>query len=97
VAELRDSKRMTVTLWANPGKTYLAKLRELSPDTDEVTRTYAARVTILEPGAEVRLGMTATVFTPDVEGDRAVRLPLTAIHDPPARHACGWSMRRARA
>jgi hypothetical protein len=52
VAELRDAKRMTVTLWANPGKTYLAKLRELSPDTDEVTRTYAARVTILEPGAE---------------------------------------------
>jgi RND family efflux transporter MFP subunit len=82
VAELRDAKRMTVALWSNPGRTYLAKLRELSPDTDEVTRTYAARVTILEPGSEVRLGMTATVFTPDVEGDRAVRLPLTAIHDP---------------
>jgi multidrug efflux pump subunit AcrA (membrane-fusion protein) len=22
------------------------------------------------------------VFTPDVEGDKAIRLPLTAIHDP---------------
>ena len=81
VAELRVAKRMTVSLWSNPGKTYLAKLRELSPDTDEVTRTYAARVTILDPGPEVSLGMTATVFTPDVEGDKAVRLPLTAIHD----------------
>src|SRR6185436_5802066 len=68
IAEIRDAKRMTVSLWSQPGKTYLARLRELSPDTDDVTRTYAARVTILEPGAEVRLGMTATVFTPDVEG-----------------------------
>jgi membrane fusion protein, multidrug efflux system len=80
VSELRDAKRMTVQLWAHPGKTYLARLRELSPDTDEVTRTYAARISILEPGPEVRLGMTASVHTPDVEGARALRLPLTAIH-----------------
>jgi RND family efflux transporter MFP subunit len=82
VAELREAKRMLVTLWANPGKTYLAKLRELSPDTDQVSRTYAARITIQEPGPEVGLGMTASVFTPDVAGDRAIRLPLAAIHDP---------------
>ena len=81
VAEIRNAKRMTVSLWANPTKTYLAKLRELAPDTDEVTRTYAARVTIQDPGPEVRLGMTASVFTPDVEGERAIRLPLAAIHD----------------
>jgi len=80
VAELREAKRMTVSLWAHPGKTYLARLRELSPDTDEVTRTYAARISILDAGPELLLGMTATVHTPDVEGSRAVRLPLTAIH-----------------
>ena len=89
VAELREAKRMTVSLWSKPGKTYLARLRELSPDTDEVTRTYAARVTILDPGPEVSLGMTATVFTPDIEGDKAVRLPLTAIHDS-AGTPCVW-------
>jgi RND family efflux transporter MFP subunit len=82
VAELRDARRMTISLWAQPGKTWIGKLRELSPDTDEVTRTYAARVTIQDPGPDVRLGMTATVYTPDVEGERAIRLPLTAIHDP---------------
>jgi multidrug efflux system membrane fusion protein len=80
VAELREARRMTVQLWAHPGRTYLARLRELSPDTDEVTRTYAARVSILGAGPEVRLGMTASVRTPDIEGERAVRLPLTAIH-----------------
>ncbi len=81
IAELRDARRMTVSLWAQPGKSYLAQLRELAPDTDEVTRTYAARVTIREPDADVRLGMTATVFTPDVEGAQAIRLPLASIHD----------------
>ena len=81
IAELQGARRMTVSLWANPNKRYLAKLRELSPDTDEVTRTYAARVTIQDPDAEIHLGMTATVFTPDVEGAHAIRLPLTAIHD----------------
>lgn len=81
IGELRDARRMTISLWAYPGKTYLGKLRELSPDTDEVTRTYAARITIQAPGPEVRLGMTASVFTPDVEGTRAIRLPLSAIVD----------------
>lgn len=82
ISEVRDAKRMTISLWSNPGKTYLGKLRELAPDTDEVTRTYAARITLQDPGPEVRLGMTATVFNPDVEGTTAIRLPLTAIHDP---------------
>jgi RND family efflux transporter MFP subunit len=81
VAELRDARRMIVTLWAQPGKTYLGKLRELSPDTDSVTRTYGARIAIKDPDAEVRLGMTATVFTPDTEGAKAIRLPLASIHD----------------
>jgi RND family efflux transporter MFP subunit len=81
IAELRDAKRMTVSLWSQPGKTYLAALRELAPDTDEVTRTYAARITIKDPDPAVRLGMTATVFTPDVEGAQAIRLPLASIHD----------------
>lgn len=80
VEELRRAQRLTVSLWANPGKTYLGRLRELSPDTDEVTRTYAARISILDPGPEVLLGMTATAYAPDVAGSRAVRLPLTAIH-----------------
>jgi RND family efflux transporter MFP subunit len=81
VDELRKAKKMTVSLWANPGKTYNARLRELAPDTDEVTRTYAARVTVLDPDATLRLGMTASVHIPDVEGATTVRLPLTAVYD----------------
>jgi multidrug efflux system membrane fusion protein len=81
VAELRNAKRMTVSLWAKPGKTYAGMLRELSPDTDSVSRTYAARIAVKDPDADVRLGMTASVFTPDVEGAQAIRLPLASIYD----------------
>ena len=54
-------------------------LRELAPDTDSVTRTYSARISVKQPDASLRLGMTASVFAADVEGARAIRLPLTAI------------------
>jgi RND family efflux transporter MFP subunit len=81
VAELRKAKSMTVSLWANPGKPYGGKLRELAPDTDEVTRTYEAKVTVLDPDASLLLGMTASVRVPDVQGSTAVRLPMTAVYD----------------
>src|SRR5205807_6598518 len=55
------SARATVTLWAAPGESYPAVLRELSPTADPVTRTYQARFTIQKPGPKVVLGMTATV------------------------------------
>jgi RND family efflux transporter MFP subunit len=81
VDELRQAKALQVSVWAHPGKTYGGALRELAPDTDSVTRTYAARITVQHADHALRLGMTATVFAPDVEGARAIRLPLTAIYD----------------
>jgi len=81
VAELRRARALTVTLWAQPGRKYAGALRELSPDTDSVTRTYAARVTVKDADAALGLGMTASVFAPDVEGGSAIRLPLTAVYD----------------
>lgn len=82
VDELRQATRLRVSLWAQPGKTYDGTLRELAPDTDSVTRTYSARIAIKHPDSALRLGMTASVFAPDVEGAQAIRLPLTAIYDP---------------
>ncbi len=58
------------------------KLRELAPDADSVTRTYSARISIQESDPELlRLGMTASVIAPDVDGTGVVRVPLTAIVD----------------
>jgi RND family efflux transporter MFP subunit len=82
VDELRKAKTLQVAVWAHPGKTWTGTLREMAPDTDNVTRTYSARISIHDPDpAELRLGMTASVFAPDVDGNAAIRLPLTAIVD----------------
>ncbi|MFZ5841571.1 MAG: efflux RND transporter periplasmic adaptor subunit [Pseudomonadota bacterium] len=79
VDELRNAKQMSITLWANPDKRYQASLRELAPATDELTRTYAARIRIENPDAAIRLGMTASLHVPNIEGATAIRLPLTAV------------------
>jgi RND family efflux transporter MFP subunit len=82
VDELRKAKSLQVTVWAHPGQSWTGTLRELAPATDSVTRTYSARIAIQQPDpALLRLGMTASVFAPDVDGSGAIRLPLTAIVD----------------
>ncbi|WP_245589189.1 efflux RND transporter periplasmic adaptor subunit [Chitinimonas koreensis] len=81
VGELRAAGELGVTLWAAPGKRYAAKLRELAPDTDPVTRTYAARITVLDPDEALGLGMTANVLLPGQAGETGFHLPLTAIYD----------------
>jgi RND family efflux transporter MFP subunit len=82
VDELRNARKLQVSVWAYPGRTWAGTLRELAPDTDSVTRTYSARITIVDPDpALVRLGMTASVLAPEVDGKGAIRLPLTAVVD----------------
>jgi multidrug efflux system membrane fusion protein len=81
VDELRQAKALQVSAWARRGKSYQGTLRELAPDTDSVTRTYSARISVKDADAGLMLGMTATVFAADVDGTRAIRLPLTAIHN----------------
>ena len=73
LAEARSSKA-TVQLWSGPGRNFTARLRELSPQADAATRTYAARFTIDNPDNSVALGMTATVtlsHSADVVGGEA--------------------------
>ena len=72
--------RATVTLWSQPDKVYAAKLRELTPSADPATRTYPARFTLEDAGAQIELGMSATVTIADASPSVA-RLPLGAILD----------------
>jgi RND family efflux transporter MFP subunit len=68
-----------VTRWSDPGKKYVAKLRELAPAADPATRTYLAKFSL--PGADdaVALGMTATLTLADPATERVARLPLSAL------------------
>jgi len=80
LAEIRAAKEITVSLWAAPDTRLRGELRELAPAADPATRTYAARVRLLSPPPEVRLGMTARV---QVGGGAANTLlvPLSAVLD----------------
>ncbi|MGA0612817.1 efflux RND transporter periplasmic adaptor subunit [Caldimonas sp. KR1-144] len=82
IDELRRVQALKVSVWAHPDRQWTGVLRELAPDTDNVTRTYSARITIRDFDPTVlRLGMTASVFAPDIEGTSTIRVPLTAIVD----------------
>jgi RND family efflux transporter MFP subunit len=73
------TSRASVRLWANPKRRFAARLRELSPQADPTTRTYAARFTIENPDDTVALGMTATVTLSHAIDTAFAKLPLSAI------------------
>ncbi|SAI66188.1 HlyD family secretion protein [Bordetella ansorpii] len=85
LAGLRIGQRATVTLPAAPGRTLQATLRELSPAADARTRTFRARFTLHDAGAEARLGMTANIALDQArDGTATYTLPSTALfHDGP--------------
>lgn len=73
---LKVGQAATVALWS--GKPYRGVLRELAPMADAATRTFAARVAIVDADEAVALGMTATVrFARDTAS--AIIVPLAAL------------------
>src|SRR3984893_1967076 len=78
LAEARQSDA-SVRLWSDPNRRFSARLRELSPQADATTRTYAARFTIENPDDTVALGMTRTVVLSRPTDTRVAKVPLAAI------------------
>lgn len=71
----------TVTLWSEPDKKYVAKLREIAPAADPATRTYLAKFSLPGAGDTVSLGMTATLTLADAATERVAKLPLSALYN----------------
>jgi len=69
----------TVRLWSDRDRSHNAALRELSPQADAASRTYAARFTIQDADDTVAFGMTATVTLSPAANASVARLPLSAI------------------
>ena len=65
--------------WSEPDKVYVARLRELAPSADQMTRTYQAKFSLPGVGDDVQLGMTATLTLSEHESERVARLPLSAL------------------
>ena len=80
IGELTGAKQLFVVLWANPQKLYPARVREVSPSVDAVTRTFAVRVAIANPDAALQWGMTANVGVLGDGAPNAAVLPSTSIY-----------------
>ena len=76
---VRAAQGASFELWSDPGRRHAARLRELSPSADPVTRTYAARFSVLEPPEFIGLGMTATLGFERPDPTPVAEVPLSAI------------------
>jgi len=78
LADVRRAKA-TVRLWSDRDRTFQARLRELAPQADSATRTFAARFTIQDADDSVAFGMTAMVNLERSGEAPVARLPLAAV------------------
>lgn len=80
VVGLRPGVAADISLWSG-SKSYRGRLRELAPAADPATRTYPARVTVLDADEALALGMTATVRFVDAKpAQSALVVPLAALY-----------------
>jgi RND family efflux transporter MFP subunit len=76
-----------VTLWAQPGRRYEGRLRELSAAADPQSRTFLAKVTIVDAGADVQLQMSADVAATANAKSDTFTLPASALFHKEAKAA----------
>jgi multidrug efflux system membrane fusion protein len=80
LAELARAERIVVVLVAEPQKPYRAKVREVAPAVDPVTRTFAVRVSVSDPAPALHWGMTANVVLAARGAPSTSLLPSTSIY-----------------
>ena len=81
LAEVRATTDVTLGLWADPTVKLRGRVREIGAMADAVTRTFAVRMTVLDPPPGLlALGMTATVRFGG-SGAPVAALPATALFD----------------
>ena len=76
---VREAEAASFELWSDPGHRHAAKLRELSPSADPMTRTYPARFSVIDKPAFIGLGMTATLSFERPDAQPVAEVPLAAI------------------
>lgn len=79
VDRLKVGAPVDVALWVDPSHSFPGLVRELSASADPATRTYAVRVRIPQPPADMKLGMTASVRLQGSERPNVIRMPVAAL------------------
>lgn len=72
--------RLDVALLSDPTKKAVAKVREVSPIADPITRTFTVKLSLENPPPEMRLGSTVSV-TGRGKGQSVVSLPPSALFE----------------
>ncbi len=80
IGELARAKQIVVALVADPRTLYRARVREIAPAVDPVTRTFAVRVAIVDPSPALQWGMTANVGLSGDVAAGATLVPLPSIY-----------------
>ena len=79
VVLMKKATGFVATLDAITNKSYTAKLRELSPAADPASRTYSARLSVIDADDALTIGMSATVRL--AFGDaQAIVVPNSALY-----------------
>jgi len=79
VGRMHEGMPVQVSLWAGGGAPIAGSIRELASSADPATRTYTLRVSVPQPPAEMKLGMTASVRIPLGGLPKLIHLPLGAL------------------
>ncbi|MGL5003444.1 MAG: efflux RND transporter periplasmic adaptor subunit, partial [Casimicrobium sp.] len=79
VAQMKKASGFIAIFDALPGKHFKATLRELSPAADPASRTYAARLSIIDETDEIKLGMSATLRS-ELAQAKSIVIPNTALY-----------------
>ncbi|MGF6901292.1 efflux RND transporter periplasmic adaptor subunit [Paraburkholderia sp. GAS348] len=88
LAALSIGQTAKVSLAALPGRSFTARVRELSPAADPQSRTYRAKLTLDNPGPDVRLGMTADIaLSAPSPSDSAANSSANSAANPAANSA----------
>ncbi|MCA1853324.1 MAG: efflux RND transporter periplasmic adaptor subunit [Beggiatoa sp.] len=81
IAGARAGEEVEVELWADGGRRFKGRTREIAPSADPASRTYRVKITLLEGQDVAQLGMTATVYVV-APGTHELAIPLAAVFSP---------------
>ncbi|WP_444958604.1 efflux RND transporter periplasmic adaptor subunit [Microbulbifer sp. ZKSA002] len=79
VSRFKVGQPLTVELWSQPGQSFPARIRELSPAADPISRTFEARVAFENKVSGVEIGQSARAFVPRAEKTDVLQVPMSAV------------------
>lgn len=77
--EVNAHEQVTIKLWADHQKVYRGQVREIAPSADQATRTFTVKISVHNPDAALKLGMTTGVSFPGAETNQGLLIPSTAL------------------